>query len=668
MSQIHAATRGWFPAHSAQTYFRPSDARLRRMRAPAGVDARRWEAASPQERRVILKEHRAFLRTVRHQAQHQAQMSGGAGASSGSLGQMAAASPQPQVNAGNVSTAPTSAAAALAMAMSVAETGAAGGKAASVSNAIATQQAQAAPPAPAPAKKKKKRRGLRGALKKIGDHANKQFKKLMKSKIFAAVCMVCRFIPVLQFAVLVIDAVKAAYTLYQGIKQGSFSMILGGVAGLASGVGGVASAMGATTLAQTANTVASVASKASAVHAAIAKKDWAAGLAAVSSIGSNAGGRVDNFISNLGKAKNVYDSVKSGDYLGAAAAGANALNGDSKNSTLKGIEQAAATASNIKNKNYGAAVAGAAGLGATLNDGKSNSNLDALAQVGNAATAVKNKDYGGAAQSLAGAADAYTRKPEDKDTDKNEGNKSTWTKAANALSSIDTAAKALKRNDYAGAINAGVAAGQEFNANKPNDTLDALSKVGKAADFVKQGEMAARKNDYLGAVNAGSNAVSLFGDVKKNDVLATGRSVALAAAGLYEARDAARSGDNEEAVKKGSAALSEAGLVKPKTATTLGNLAASGFGLHTAVKTGNYVEAAKQGVNLGRELNGGESNKTLDVLAQMSKTYGRVDHLADAAQKRDFKEAFNSGNELLNMVQRDGVNSLFVPPKAAQAR
>jgi hypothetical protein len=166
---------------------------------------------------------------------------------------------------------------------------------------------------------------VKETAKELHKIAKEQFKKLMQSKIFAAVLMICRFIPIpiVQLVVRIIDLVRAAYMVYQGIKNKSLSAVIGGVASLVGGAGNVAGSLGASASTVSAiKSVADAASKLSMAYNAVANKDIGA---AVGLLGGMAGGpnaspemaQLATVGGYVQQAVTIGQAVKSKDALGA---------------------------------------------------------------------------------------------------------------------------------------------------------------------------------------------------------------------------------------------------------------------------------------------------------------------------------------------------------------
>lgn len=132
-------------------------------------------------------------------------------------------------------------------------------------------------------------RAVKDTTKQLHRLTKEAFQKVMQSKLFAAVLMVARFIPipVVQLAVQVVNMVRAAYMVYQGVKNHSLGAVIGGVASLAGGGAKLAEAFGASaSTVSTISNVAGAASKLSAAYQAVASQDLSAAL---SLVGGNSG-------------------------------------------------------------------------------------------------------------------------------------------------------------------------------------------------------------------------------------------------------------------------------------------------------------------------------------------------------------------------------------------
>jgi hypothetical protein len=196
------------------------------------------------------------------------------------------------------------------------------------------------------------------------------FQKLMQSKLFAAVLMVCRFIPIpiVQLVVRVIDVVRAAYMVYQGIKNKSLGAVLGGVASLAGGAANLAGSLGASAATvSTINTVASAASKLSMAYSAAANKDIGA---AMGLLGGAVGGQ--------GASPAMNTLASAGAYAQQAVSIGQAVRGHDALAALGGVVGLAAQANgndSATRQNLGTAQEAVTGLRAVREIGRGN--LDA---------------------------------------------------------------------------------------------------------------------------------------------------------------------------------------------------------------------------------------------------------------------------------------------------
>jgi hypothetical protein len=161
---------------------------------------------------------------------------------------------------------------------------------------------------------------VKDSVKEIHRITKQAFQKLMQSKLFAAVLMVCRFIPIpiVQLVVHIVDAVRAGYMVYQGIKHKSLGMVLGGVASLVGGAGNVAGAFGASaSTVSTISSVANAASKLSMAYNAVANKDMGAALGLLGGASGVQGTALGTAAGYVQQGLSIRQAVRSGD---AAAA------------------------------------------------------------------------------------------------------------------------------------------------------------------------------------------------------------------------------------------------------------------------------------------------------------------------------------------------------------
>lgn len=147
-------------------------------------------------------------------------------------------------------------------------------------------------------------------------------KTILQSEIFAAILTIARFIPIpiVQVIVQVIDVVRAAYSVYQGIKHGSVGAVLGGVASLAGGAANVMGKFGAS--ASTVNTLTTIAKhtqQASMVYSAVAKKDFASALLLAGNALNLQGDNL-TWVQNVAKGWTIVEAARKGNLLDAAVA------------------------------------------------------------------------------------------------------------------------------------------------------------------------------------------------------------------------------------------------------------------------------------------------------------------------------------------------------------
>jgi hypothetical protein len=161
---------------------------------------------------------------------------------------------------------------------------------------------------------------VKDSVKEIHRITKQAFQKLMQSKLFAAVLMVCRFIPIpiVQLVVHIVDAVRAGYMVYQGIKHKSLGMVLGGVASLVGGAGNVAGALGASaSTVSTIGSVANAASKLSMAYNAVANKDIGAALGLLGGASGVQGTALGTAAGYVQQGLGIRQAVRSGDAVAA---------------------------------------------------------------------------------------------------------------------------------------------------------------------------------------------------------------------------------------------------------------------------------------------------------------------------------------------------------------
>ncbi|MBX2884910.1 MAG: hypothetical protein KTR32_33450 [Granulosicoccus sp.] len=186
---------------------------------------------------------------------------------------------------------------------------------------------------------KKGFKAIKDGVSKAWSGIKKGFKKLMQSKLFNTILMVAQFIPipVVQVAVRVINAVKAAYQVYQGVKHGSVGMVLGGVAGAAGAIGSAGQMLGASQgFVNTAAKIANGARTAGAAYQAVAKGNFAAAAGLASNYFGGTDTDVGRAFGTASRVAGAIDSAEKGDYLGAISQGRAAYSTLNSNDTAGG--------------------------------------------------------------------------------------------------------------------------------------------------------------------------------------------------------------------------------------------------------------------------------------------------------------------------------------------
>ena len=190
------------------------------------------------------------------------------------------------------------------------------------------------------------KKAVKETAKAIEKITRETLKQLLQSKLFNAILMVAHFIPAINLVVLAIDAAKAAYMVYQGIKYKSLSMVLAGVASLATAAAGISANYGASTgLAGTLTKVGNWAGDASKAYNAIAKKDLGS---AMGLIAGHTSGMVQQIAKGAQGVNSMVQAAKSGDTLAAVGAGINLAAGDNKTGLLHDAGQVVQGAQALK--------------------------------------------------------------------------------------------------------------------------------------------------------------------------------------------------------------------------------------------------------------------------------------------------------------------------------
>ncbi|MBX2838339.1 MAG: hypothetical protein KTR35_15895 [Gammaproteobacteria bacterium] len=148
--------------------------------------------------------------------------------------------------------------------------------------------------------------------------------KILDSAIMNIIMTIISFIPGLNIIALVYRVIQAVRMIYMGIKHGSISMVLAGIATLASGAAKLGTAMGMSAkFVATASRIAQVASHMSKVYAAYSARDFGAAFSMLSGFlgDTNAG----KFFGYVGRAYDVKNAIDDKNYLSAIGLGADLL-------------------------------------------------------------------------------------------------------------------------------------------------------------------------------------------------------------------------------------------------------------------------------------------------------------------------------------------------------
>ena len=167
---------------------------------------------------------------------------------------------------------------------------------------------------------------ISGAVKGAVNAVKSGFDAVMNSKLLGTIMNIAQFIPipVVQLVARGYNLAKAAYSVYQGVKHGSMSMVLGGAAGVFGGAGRMGSMLGASSkFIGTMETAARYTSMASRGYSALAKGD----LRSAMSFGAEAFGAspAAPFFRAAETGLAARDAARGGDVFGAIALGSDAM-------------------------------------------------------------------------------------------------------------------------------------------------------------------------------------------------------------------------------------------------------------------------------------------------------------------------------------------------------
>jgi hypothetical protein len=298
-------------------------------------------------------------------------------------------------------------------------------------------------------------RSIKKGIKKLGSAIKKGFKKFVQSKFIRSIMAIAQFIPIPAVAMIArgYNMAVSAYNVYQGVKNKSWGMVLGGAAGVAGGVAKLGKAFGVSAgFVDKAATFAKHMGNASMAYKAIAEKDF---LAATNLAANYFGGdhKVVSSLQQAGKAHQVYNAVKSGDYLGAIGVGSTLMQdftGASGDKVLQTIGKNAELVRQIDRAVTNGDYSGAVSIlndqfGTDLNLSKEAQDkicqvTQTLQQVHQANQLINNHNYADAAQLLLKTAEQNTTSPESKQR---------LLEASQKVQQFDNVVTAIKAGHYA---------------------------------------------------------------------------------------------------------------------------------------------------------------------------------------------------------------------------
>ncbi len=352
--------------------------------------------------------------------------------------------------------------------------------------------------------------------KSVWEFKKNIFLKVMESKLVSKIMMVAQFIPIpiVQLVAKVYNVARAAYSVYQGVKHKSFSMVLSGVASLAGGVGKLGGALGASAgFVAKAAKIATYANTASSVHQAIATGNFMAAASAASGF-FGADNKVTEFISRVKTADNVYKSVKSGDYLGAVSMGSTLLQDFTGSETDKVLQK----------------------IG------------DNSAVINGVQKAIKNGDYGDAASILTSVyGNDMNISAKDQDTIQ---------KVSYTYTRLQKAKDHVENNDYAAAAQELFDAGQVV-VNSPKVRLQ-LAKAGATMKQVDNTITAVKEGRYGDAVNLAATTLGKPLDDNTRDIV---ENIQTYASKIQAINNLLQSGDKKGALKELKNLLKDTGVL-----------------------------------------------------------------------------------------------------------
>jgi hypothetical protein len=320
-------------------------------------------------------------------------------------------------------------------------------------------------------------------------------------------------------------------------------------------------------------------------------------------------------------AANAYRAFKSGDILGAVAAGASAFSGVMSGPAAGAAAKFASYAntakqvvSAVKTGNVGAALGAIAGAAGNQN----------LATAGQVVSAVQNRDLGAAL----GAVGSMT------------GNQ-TVNRVASLANTAQQVRHAVDSKDFLGAalaVNGMAVDAKILDAGQGQDVTRWLER-GQALD------QARRTGDVAGAMDLAAKTAEDLGVVSRKDY----QKVLPQLKQGVEFYQAAKKGDLAAAAQLGAQALAGKGILSPKAASTAQTLGQQVGSLKQAIEAKNYGEAAKLAAKMGFDAGvaGLKDPEALKRVEDMAAKASRLQEGYEAARRGETKKAAQIADEVL---------------------
>jgi len=485
---------------------------------------------------------------------------------------------------------------------------------------------------------------------KAWDKFKERFEKIVTSKWLGVALKLATFIPGIgAFAAVAstfLSYAQAAYGVYQGVKNKSFSAVLGGVASIAGGAAGLGGKIGLSQgMVNGLQNFSNYAGKASQAYAAIQSKDVGA-IASFAAGMSGSNSSAGQVFSNIARADAIYQAHRNGDTFGAITAGAGLMQdftGDQGDQVLQSIANSSTAIGNIQtaidNKDFSVALDLANdAFGGQILSPEAQQSVDKLTgtigRLQDAHQMVESGDYLGAGQALLSQASSYSSSEETRQN---------LVSVGQGLVKVDAAVTAYKENRYDDVASL---AADVMGAPLDDKTKALLSDLQTKANQVQDFSKAVKSEDF-DAITSSLSTLTNGGSDGLTDRLQ------VVAGGIEQAKALADAIEDKDFDKASGIASNLADLTAGKDnelANTMGNL--SNFIAGATAKVDAVVSAYQENryddaaVLAAAAAGAPLDDKTKAFLADVQYKANQIQDFGDTIKSKDLDRISNSLSSL----------------------